>query len=327
MPELSVVIPCYNEADNIESLITRFGPLLSRLPSCELIFVNDGSRDQTGDRVRALATRSNLSCAIRLVELSKNFGHQKALLAGMRAARGAACVTIDADLQDPPELIVEMVSQWRAGYEVVLGQRLERRSDSFLKRGSATLFYKMMSYLTNGDFPPHVGDFRLVSRRVLDILVNLPERSLYWRGLVIWVGYKRTLVQYERQPRHAGESHYPFFKMVLLALDAVFSFSKQPLYLSSIVGIMTSFVSLVLIGVHIFLKITGAKVFVPGWMSMMAVMTFLGGLQLFCLGIVGQYVGRIFDQVIDRPQVLSYEPEEIRSETVSSPSAKVVGLK
>jgi len=310
MPELSIVIPCYNEEGNISFLIERFSALASRLPAFEIIFVNDGSVDKTCERIRQLATRP-LKFEVRLLELSRNFGHQKAILAGMRAARGACCVTIDADLQDPPETIVAMVEKWQNGFDVVLGQRNDRTTDTFFKRTTAAVFYKLMAYLTNGEFPPHVGDFRLVSRRVLDVLNNLNERSPYWRGLVNWVGYKRALVQYKREARFAGESKYNFVKMMLLALDAIFSFSKQPLYLSNLLGFITSLISLLIIVTHLTMKIISTTSFVPGWMSLMAVITFLGGIQLFCLGIVGQYIGRIFDQAINRPQVLSYDIEVI----------------
>lgn len=311
MVVLSVVIPCYNEQDNIQVLIDRFQSLAAKLPLFELIFVNDGSRDLTAEKIRSLSVRKDLDFCVRLVHLTRNFGHQRALLAGMRAARGEACVTIDADLQDPPEVIVDMVAKWREGYEIVLGQRLDRRTDSFFKRTTATFFYKIMSSMARGDFPSHVGDFRLVSRKALEVLTSLKEGSLYWRGLVIWIGYKRALVQYSRQNRHAGETKYPFMKMVAFAVDAIFSFSKKPLYLSSFLGIAFSALSAFFLGAYLFMFLIGIKNPIPGWMSLIAIITLMGGLQLFCLGIIGQYVGRIYEEVIGRPQVLAYEPEDI----------------
>jgi dolichol-phosphate mannosyltransferase len=215
-------------------------------------------------------------------------------------------------LQDPPEIIPEMVKAWKAGHEVVLGQRQDRSVDTFFKRASAKMFYKLMGKLTKSQFPPNVGDFRLVAGPALDALKELREQSPYWRGLVIWAGFKTTTVKYDRASRFAGESKYPLHKMVKLALDAVFSFSKEPLMLISLAGIATSVLSVLFILTHFVLMAAGISL-VPGWMSLIALVGFLGGFQLICLGVLGQYVGRIYEQVLERPQVLYNQPEQINS--------------
>lgn len=309
-PELSIVIPCHNEEENIPILFEAFSGLVTRLPKFELIFVDDGSRDKTLDVIRALKNQKS-GFEIRLVKLSRNFGHQLALLAGMQTARGQACVSIDADLQDPPEVIIKMVEEWRKGSDVVLGQRTDRSTDSFFKRFTATLFYRAMSYMTKGEFPQHVGDFRLIDRRVLEILIKLKDVGPYWRGLVIWVGFKRALVPYKREERRFGETKYPFWKMFSLALDAVFAFSKKPLQIASIIGIVISLISF-LYGIgYIVLKIAGYDHLVAGWTSIVSLLTFLGGLQLVCLGIMGQYVGRIYEQALARPLVITDKVEQV----------------
>lgn len=306
---LSIVIPCHNEEENVGLIYASFLKLSSQLPFFELVFVDDASTDRTAEVIRALS-KEKPPFAIRLISLSRNFGHQLALLAGMQASRGAACVSIDADLQDPPETIPEMVKSWRAGNEVVLGQRINRSSDTFFKRFSAKMFYRVMSSLTRGKFPENVGDFRLVDRKVLNILANLKETGPYWRGLSIWVGYKSAIVPYVRHPRLHGETKYPFWKMVSFAFDAIFSFSKAPLQLASLVGFAISILS-VLFGLsYVVLKIMGFDL-VRGWTSLLFVISFLGGFQLVCLGILGQYVGRIYEQTLARPTVISREPETI----------------
>ena len=302
-PELSIVIPCHNEVENIPLLIDAFNELRSKLPSFELVFVDDGSKDKTIESIQKEASRKQ-GYDVKLVKLSRNFGHQLALLAGMQNAEGQAIVSIDADLQDPPSVIPTMVAEWKKGYDVVLGQRNDRSTDSIFKRMTADIFYRFMSYLTKGEFPRHVGDFRLVSKKVRDVLIKLRDVGPYWRGLVIWVGHKRTIVQYKREERRFGVTKYPFWKMFSFALDAVFSFSKRPLQLASYAGAVFSLVSFAYGTAYIVLRAAGYHNLVPGWTSIVAAVTFIGGLQLVCLGIMGQYVGRIYEQVLERPLVL-----------------------
>lgn len=307
-PELSIVIPCYNEQDNIEVLYKRIEGLVSKLPPFEVIFVDDGSRDKTAEYIHNFSTKLSPGFDVKLVRLSRNFGHQLALLAGMRAADGRCCVSMDADLQDPPEVIIDMIAEWKLGADVVLGRRSDRTTDSFFKRTTAHVFYKIMSYLTRGEFPAHVGDFRLVDRKVLDVLTHIQEPTPYWRGLVVWVGFRRALVSYKRDVRHAGETKYPFLKMFKFATDAMFSFSRKPLEIVSWLGIFMSVAAMGLGFVYIAQYVFG-KSFVPGWASIVSLVVFIGGIQLVCLGIIGQYVGRIYEQVLGRPNVLTFPTE------------------
>jgi glycosyltransferase involved in cell wall biosynthesis len=312
-PLLTIVIPCYNEESNIAQIIHRFEQLSSQMPSFELLFVDDGSKDRTVENIlsyKSSPQSSSLKFNIRLLRLSRNFGHQLALLAGMRNSLGEACVTIDADMQDPPESIPAMVKEWQNGYDVVLGQRSDRSTDSWFKRTTAQVFYKVMTVLARGDFPSNVGDFRLVSKKVLDVLKSLPEQSPYWRGIVVWVGFRRTFVSYSRAERFSGETKYPFYKMVAFAIDALFSFSKKPILFVVYAGVLICTLSCIFIVIYIYLRFTGYPL-VPGWISIMSVVTLIGGFQIICLGVIGQYIGRIYEQVLGRPQVITYPSEQV----------------
>lgn len=312
-PELSIVVPCFNEEEGISLVVSAFSSLADRLPPFEVVFVNDGSTDRTEAAIRAIgSSEPSPPFEIRLVNLTRNFGHQRALLAGMKAARGRACVSIDADLQDPPENIIEMVRLWREGAEVVLGQRVERNSDSFFKRTSAHLFYRIMTSVTKGRFPEHVADFRLLDEKVLNILRDIRDQAPYWRGLVAWSGHRTAIVRYSRRPRVTGTTKYPISKMVAFAFDAIFGFSRQPLRLVSWLGFIISSLSFAFGLVYVVLRILGHD-FVPGWTALLGLMTLLGGIQLSSLGVIGEYIGRIYEQVLERPQVLAYPPEVILS--------------
>jgi glycosyltransferase involved in cell wall biosynthesis len=308
---LTVVIPCYNEESNIAQIIHRFDKLAAQMPSFEILFVDDGSKDKTVEQILSYKN-SPRAYDIRLLKLSRNFGHQLALLAGMRNSLGDACVTIDADMQDPPEVIPAMVVEWQKGHDVVLGQRNDRVKDSIFKRTTAAIFYKIMIVLARGDFPANVGDFRLVSKKVVDILKSLPEQSPYWRGIVVWVGFKRTFVSYARAERFAGETKYPFLKMVTFGIDALFSFSKKPLLFVVYSGFLICFLGVLFLSVYIYLKLSGYAL-VPGWVSLVSLITLIGGFQIVCMGVIGQYIGRIYEQVLGRPQVLFYQPESVVS--------------
>lgn len=317
-PTLSIVVPCFNEERAVSPFLAAIENVGSRLPSFEVIFVDDGSTDATLEAIR----RRGAECSfpVRLVRLSRNFGHQLALLAGMRATRGAAVVTIDVDLQDPPELLPEFVSKWREGFSVVIGQRNDRSSDGWIKRITADGFYWVLRTLTRTPFPQHAGDFRLVDRRVVELMMETREIQPYWRGLAVWVGFPRTLVPYRRGARTAGETHYPMSKMIAFALDAMFAFSRKPLQVASYLGLLVSIASLGLVAVYVFLSVTGRKEFVPGWVSTVMFVGFLGGCQLMSIGILGEYVGRIYELALQRPNVIVEGSEWVSVPSTASTS-------
>ena len=263
----------------------------------EIIFVNDGSRDNTMLKLRNLAKQSE---NVKIISFSRNFGHQIAITAGMDYAQGHAIVVIDADLQDPVEVIVEMVDKWRQGFEVVYGKRIERKGEKLFKKASAKLFYKILQKLTDESMPSDVGDFRLIDRKVSNALKEMPERSRYVRGLVAWLGFKTTSVEFVRNPRFAGETKYSFAKMLKLALDGIFSFSYKPLKIASFLGGSISLVSLIYLVFVVHQRIFTNNT-ISGWTSTMAVLLFLCGTILVVLGIIGEYMARIYEEVKARP--------------------------
>ncbi len=301
--ELSVVVPAFNEEANIEPLFRRLAAALDHVVAgFEVIFVDDGSRDGTWERIAGLAASEP---AVRGVRFARNFGHQAALTAGLDAAQGEAAVIIDADLQDPPEVIPELIDRWREGYEVVYAQREARAGESWFKRATAAGFYRLMRAITNVEIPLDTGDFRLMGPRALAAFRALPERNRFIRGLVSWLGFPQVGVRYQRQPRAAGETHYPLRRMVRLALDGITSFSYMPLRLATWTGFTVSLLAFVYILVVIGLKVAGINW--PGYTSIMASILFLGGAQLVMIGILGEYLGRIFDEVKQRPLYLLRE--------------------
>ncbi len=299
-PELSVVVPAYNEEDNVGPLLARVvaavAPVVDGL---EVLFVDDGSRDRTWTRVTELAARDE---RVRGIRFARNFGHQAALTAGVDAARGRAVVIIDADLQDPPEVIPAMVERWRAGAEVVYGQRDERQGESAFKLATAALFYRSLRAITNVDIPVDTGDFRLMGPRALAAFRALPERNRFIRGLVSWLGFEQAAVHYQRHARAAGVTKYPLKKMVRFALDGITSFSFLPLRLATWLGFAVSGLAFVYIAVVLLLKLMHVNW--PGYTSLMASILFLGGVQLTMIGILGEYLARIFDEVKRRPLYL-----------------------
>jgi dolichol-phosphate mannosyltransferase len=307
-PELSIVVPCLNEEKCIGSFLNAIDEQCEKLPSLEIIFVDDGSTDQTVEVIKNEARHR--SYHVRLVKLSRNFGHQLALLAGMREARGMACVTMDVDLQDPPSVVVEMVKKWREGNAVVIGWRNDRSTDTWFKRVTASVFYRVIAALTNGAFPAHVGDFRLVDRKVLDIMAQTKEVGPYWRGLAVWVGFPRAVVSYRRESRHAGVTKFSFRKMLGFAFNAVFSFSRKPLQFASYIGIAVSFLCIATILFHLAMSLFH-KSFVPGWLSTISLLGLVGGIQLICIGILGEYVGRIYELSLGRPNVIVQESSAV----------------
>jgi dolichol-phosphate mannosyltransferase len=292
---LSVVAPAYNEVELIETFVQRIFTALADY-SLELIVVDDGSADGTAEALDRLADAER---RLRVVHLSRNFGHQAALTAGLEHALGDVVAMIDADLQDPPELIPKMVAQWESGSDVVYAVRREREGETTLKLATASWFYKLFNKLAQVDLENNSGDFRLLDRRALDALLTMTERSRFLRGMTVWVGFTQTAVPYERSPRFAGETKYTFRKMVRFSLDAITSFSHLPLQLSTYAGLCFAGVAFIAIPVVIGLRIAGS--YLPGFGTITIILLLMGGMLLIALGVIGEYVGRIYDEVKHRP--------------------------
>ena len=308
---LSVVVPCYNEEAVLKETHRRLRAALAPLEGVrfELIYVNDGSRDRTLEMLHELQAE----CAeVRVVSLSRNFGHQVAVTAGVEHAAGDAVVVIDADLQDPPEVISEMVALWREGYHVVYGVRAERAGESSFKLWTAKAFYRLLNRLSEVKIPLDAGDFRLMDRKVIDAMTAMPERDRYLRGMVSWVGFRQIAVLYQRAPRHAGESKYPLLKMINFALDGVISFSSLPLRLAVWTGFLIIGLILAAIVFAVVLRLYTHD-WVRGWASLFVAVLFMGAVQLVFLGIIGEYVGRIYRETKRRP--LYFVEERLGFET------------
>jgi len=308
-PALSVVVPVFNEESNIDLLYQRLAGALSSLGGVEYIFVNDGSQDQTLAKVKALREKDP---SVKYLSFSRNFGHQVAVTAGLDVALGGAVVIIDADLQDPPEVIPELYKKFEEGFDVVYAVRSQRRGEGFLKKVTAKIFYRLLRFLTGFSIPVDVGDFRLMSRRSIEVFNKLRERHRYVRGMVSWLGFRQTGVSYIRDPRHSGETKYSLGKMFKLATDGITSFSNVPLQFAGHLGFWISGVSLLYI-----LYILGMKLFtdkpVIGWASTMTAIIFFGGIQMMTLGVIGEYIGRISDEVKQRPIYIVAETGGITS--------------
>jgi len=303
---LSVVVPLFNEEANVAPLVERVTGILESLPerpTYELILVNDGSTDRTADRIREQLHRRP---HIVFVNLSRNFGHQLAATAGLDVSRGEAIVLMDGDLQDPPELIPEFVERYRAGYDVVYAVRRTRKGESTFKLATARLFYRIIRRLTNVSIPMDAGDFRLMSRRIVDVLKRSRERHRFLRGMVSWAGFEQTAVEYDRDERRYGASKYPLSKMLKFAIDGITSFSDVPLRFASYLGFTVSTVAFIYAIVIIFFRLfhLGIPEYTRGWASTMVAILFLGGVQLIGIGILGEYIGRINDEVKARPLYL-----------------------
>jgi dolichol-phosphate mannosyltransferase len=298
-PLLSMVIPCYNEEAVIDETFKRLLAFRATLTDLrvEFIFVDDGSKDQT--RKKLLEWQQQIA-EIRILGFSRNFGHQIAVTAGLEAAAGDAVVLIDADLQDPPEVVTEMIQLWRSGYQVVYGTRVDRPGESAFKLFSARWFYRLLNRLSDIPIPLDTGDFRLMDRAVVDILKAMPERDRFVRGLVSWVGFKQVALPYRRDKRFAGVSKYPLRKMIRFATDGILSFSTKPLQIAITLGMCTSFIALIGIINTLVVRLTTTN-WVAGWAEIMTAVLFLGGVQLICIGILGEYVGRIYNEVKRRP--------------------------
>ena len=303
---LSIVIPLYNEADNVDELLRRVTGVVHGLSDTpldyEIICIDDGSRDGTREKLLAASRRD---AHLRIIALSRNFGHQIAATAGLDAARGDAIVLMDGDLQDPPELIADFLDRYRAGYDVVFATRRRRQGESRFKVLTAAAFYRVVRRLTNVSIPVDTGDFRLMSRRVVDALCQTRERHRFIRGLVSWVGYNQIGVEYDRDARFAGETKYPVSKMLHFAIDGITAFSEIPLRFASYLGFLASTFAFVYAVVILILKFLHYNE--PGYTSTILTVLFLGGVQLIGIGILGEYVGRIYDEIKARPLYLVAE--------------------
>ncbi len=309
---LSVVVPMYNEEEVIEVTYGRLRSVLDRLgETYEIVFVNDGSRDRTADIVRSLCAEDR---RVKLVEFSRNFGHQIAVTAGMDHASGRTVVLIDADLQDPPELIADMVAKWREGYDVVYGRRIERKGESLFKKMTAAAFYRLLRSMTSVNIPVDTGDFRLMDRKVCDALTSMRERSRFIRGMVSWAGFKQTSVDYVRDERFAGETKYPLRKMIRLSLDAMTSFSTKPLKIASVLGFVLSAVGFVYLFVVLYQRLF-TDTTQQGWTSMIAISLLFHGITLMLLGVLGEYIGRTYEEAKGRPLYLVAEAVNFKDET------------
>lgn len=300
---LSIIIPVYNEDKNIGPLFQQLLPMASKY-RYELIIIDDGSSDDTVAKVKQEIKQNP---AIKLISFTRNFGHQMAQTAGYRHALGDCVITMDADLQDGPELIDSLVKKWQAGYQIVYAQR-EQRRDSWFKRISAYLFYRGINFLSETPIPKDIGDFRLIDRKVVDFLNRLPERSRFLRGLVAWSGFTSTQVGFKRQRRWAGQTHYPFSRMINFAVDGMIAFSSKPLKLASYAGFLTS--SLGVLGIvyalyrRFFLP---HEYWVTGWTALFVAIMFFGGIQLITIGIIGEYIAKIYQEIQNRPQYVVKE--------------------
>ncbi len=295
----SLVVPVYNEEAVIEETNRRLIAALSAVgDSFEVIYVNDGSRDRSATLIRQMCRADQ---RIKLLTFSRNFGHQTAITAGMDHASGDAIIIIDADLQDPPEIIPQMIERWKAGFDVVFGRRSSRAGETWFKRKTASLYYRFLNRLTDVEIPVDTGDFRLIDSKVRDVLLKMPEHNRYVRGLISWLGFSQTELLYDRAPRLAGETKYPLGKMLRLGLDGITSFSNKPLKISIGLGAVLSITSFIFLIFVFVARLFDLVVMEPGYASIMCVILFFFGIVLIMLGIIGEYIGRIFEEVKGRP--------------------------
>jgi len=299
---LSLVIPVFNEIETVALFVDRVNQVFGAHPSVqiEFVFVNDGSTDAT---LNCLLDMQATVADLRVVDLSRNFGKEAAMSAGLQLATGQVIVPIDVDLQDPPEIILEMIPKWREGYEVILGRRVDRGSDSWLKRVSATWFYRIHNLIASPEIPENVGDFRLMDRAVVDALKELPESRRFMKGLFAWVGFRTTHIDYARPPRIAGTTKFNGWRLWNFALEGITGFSTEPLKVWTYLGALVSFASF-MFAVFIVARVLINGVDIPGYASLMVAVTFLGGLQLIGIGVLGEYLGRTYLESKRRPVFL-----------------------
>lgn len=311
-PIYSVIVPVYNEEDIVTETYNRLNAVMESMKeSYELIFVNDGSRDETANIIAKLVSQDP---CVRLINFARNFGHMPAITAGMEYAKGDAIIIIDADLQDPPEVLPDMAALWKQGYDVVYGKRKERKGETFFKVWSAKMFYLFINSMTPLELPINTGEFRLMDRKVCDAVNRLQEKHRYVRGMVSWVGFRQTAYEYVREERLAGVTKYPLRKMLSLAMDAITAFSYKPLKLATALGFLMSFFSFVYLIVILWQRLF-TDTTVAGWASTVGVVLLTQGMVLMILGIIGEYIGRIFEEVKNRPiyivrEALGYDEEK-----------------
>lgn len=304
IPDLSIVVPVYNEKENLEHLYERLKTVLAPLGhSYELIFVDDGSSDSTLDVLKSFQKQDG---NVRILSFSRNFGHQIALTAGLDYASGKAVISLDADLQHPPELIPELVKRWKDGYDVVYTVRMDSGDTSWFKRITSKVFYRLMNFFSHTHIPEGGADFRLLNRRAVDTLKNIRERNRMLRGLVGWIGFNQIALPYQAAPRRGGAPKYSLLRMARLAMDGLTSFSSAPLYLATIFGFIVSIFSFLYAAYVLYARFF-TDMTVPGWTSLVVVVLFLGGVQLICLGIMGEYIGKIYSEMKNRPLYLVRE--------------------
>jgi dolichol-phosphate mannosyltransferase len=314
---ISIVVPCFNEEEVLRSTNRRLIGVLEQLSlKFEILYVDDGSIDATAEILRELQA---LDERIRVIRFSRNFGHQMAITAGLEHAAGDAVAIIDADLQDPPEVLADFVSKWMEGSQVVYGVRTERDGETAFKLWTAKIFYRTMGNLSDTEIPLDTGDFRLMDRRVVDALLAMPERDRFVRGMVSWLGFSQAAVPYHRAARAAGVTKFSFFKMVKFATDGIVSFSILPLRLATWVGFAASGIALLGILITVVERLMGVEGLVKGWASVLVAILFIGGVQLICMGIIGEYVGRIYGESKRRPLYVVRE----RLGFESAPQARV----
>jgi polyisoprenyl-phosphate glycosyltransferase len=295
----SIIAPIFNESENIPELYKRVSEVMDTTgESWEFILVDDGCTDGSTDRIRELAIKDG---RVRPVIFARNFGHQIAVTAGMDYARGDAVVIIDADLQDPPEVILDLAKKWKEGYEVVYAVRSEREGESKFKLWTASLFYRLIYRITDVKIPLDTGDFRLIDRQVVDVMNSMREKNRFLRGMGAWVGFKQIGVEYKRAARHSGETKYPFKKMLRFALNGITGFSYFPLQIATYFGFISAGIAILAIPIIIFLRLVGGTHFFEGQTTTLVAVLFLGGVQLISLGILGEYIGRIYDEAKGRP--------------------------
>lgn len=298
MKDLSVVIPIYNEEENIQLLYTRIKGVLDKMEvSYELVFINDGSKDQSLLLIEGLAAQDN---TVKYIDFSRNFGHQIAVTAGLDHTVGNRVVIIDADLQDPPELIPDMYRKMDENYQVVYARRINRKGEKFLKRTTAKIFYRTLSSITAFDIPLDAGDFRIMDRKVVDVLKQMPEQQKFLRGQISWIGFNQTYIEYDREERHGGQTGYTYKKMFRFALDGITSFSNLPLKVASLMGFFVSAIAFIIMLYALYIRFFHND-YVQGWTSMIISIMFIGGIQLICVGIIGEYISRISTNVRQRP--------------------------
>ena len=304
MKKISVVIPMYYEEEVVDICYKRVVSNLKKLSdkySYEIIFINDGSKDSTLEILKKIASNDD---NVKIISFSRNFGHQAAVTAGIRNATGDAIIIMDADLQDPPELFEGMIEKWEEGYDVVYGKRKTREGESIFKLLTARMFYNTLNKLSEIEIPKDTGDFRLVDRKVIDVIATLPEHNKFLRGLFSWVGFSQYAYEYNRVNRIAGKTKYPFKKMFKLATDGILSFSAKPLKVVGAIGFFSVIVSIAILVYSIVSFVFKLNSLTPGWTSIMCTMTFIGGIILISLGMIGEYIARIYEESLGRPEYI-----------------------